>query len=562
MEEKISFVALGGLDSNGNNCFCVEINDDIFVISCGIGYPDKFESGIDFVIPDFSYLKENKHRVKAYFISHGHDDTLAALSYFYNVAPAPIYMASFTKYIFNYLLKMTKQDINNFDIHLVKPSEEFYVAGRKITFFQTAHSVPDSSGVAIASSKGNIVFSGDYIIEYTSFDRFKFDFKAVSKLAEDNNYLLLMNSLNCSKKGYTSPSHKVRSYVSEAVSEANGRLFVALYSQRIYNVVETIYEVLNDQRKIYLYDEETRVIVKSLVDEGIVKLKEDDFIKSDAISSFKDSNICVLMIGMGDILYQKISMLALRDIKDKRLYLEEDDTFLLLCPPSSNFEVMAVSVLDELYKTNCHVINISKKQISRMHPSEDDIKLFISLIHPKFFIPIKGQYKDLIANAEIATSMNVGLNHKNVVLLDCGMKASFDNDVISIASIENDKVRVGTLMVDGIGVGDVANDIILERNQLSQDGIIVMSLLVSISERKILGGPDIQMRGYLYLKESESVLKSIENLFVDIVNKHLASNDDFNVIECKKEISDIVSRFARKTTLRNPVIEPEILIIE
>lgn len=561
MEEKISFVALGGLDTNGNNCFCVEINDDIFVVSCGIGYPDKFESGIDFVIPDYSYLKENKNRVRAYFITHGHDDTVGALSYFYSIAPAPIYMSSFTRYIFNYILKSNKQDINNFDIHLVKPSDEFYVANRKITYFETAHSVPDTSGVAIASSKGNIVFSGDYIIEYTSFDRFKFDFKAVSKLADDNNYLLLMNSLNCTRKGYTSPSHKATSYVSEAVNEASGRLFVALYSQRIYNVVETIYEALNDQRKIYLYDEETKAIIKSLLDEGIISLKEDDIIKSDAISSFKDSNICVLIIGMGDILYQKISMLALRDIKDKRLYLEESDTFLLLCPPSSNFEVMAVSVLDELYKTNCHVINISKKQIIKMHPSEDDIKLFISLIHPKFFIPIKGQYKDLIANAEIATSMNVGLNHKNVILLDCGMKATFNNDIISVASIENEKVRVGSLMVDGIGVGDVANDIILERNQLSQDGIIVMSLLVSLSEKKIVGGPDIQMRGYLYLKESEGILKSIENLFVDIVNKHLSS-DNFDTTQCKDEIIETVSRFTRKSTLRNPVIEPEILIIE
>ena len=157
--------------------------------------------------------------------------------------------------------------------------------------------------------------------------------------------------------------------------------------------------------------------------------------------------------------------------------------------------------------------------------------------------------------------MNVGLNHKNVILLDCGMKATFNNDIISVASIENEKIRVGSLMVDGIGVGDVANDIILERNQLSQDGIIVMSLLVSLSEKKIVGGPDIQMRGYLYLKESEGILKSIENLFVDIVNKHLSS-DNFDTTQCEDEIIETVSRFTRKSTLRNPVIEPEILIIE
>ena len=562
MVDKIRFVALGGLDSNGNNCYCLEINGDIFVISAGIGYPDKFASGIDFIIPDFSYLVENKDRVVAYLISHGHDDTLGAITYLYEKVKAPIYASKFTKYLLQQLCKQRNVNFDNYDVREQEATSEFYVKNHKIRFFQIAHSLPETSGIAISTSEGNVVFSGDFIIESSGNKYFNFDFKALAKLSEENNFLLLMDSLNSSKTGYTSPSHRVSSYVRHALNDCNGRLYVSVYYQNIYNFIEIMDECIKSNRYICFYDEETYEIYHSISSLGIYNVDPQFIIHVDDISKYKDSSICIIISGMGDLLYRKISMLALKDIGEQRFYISEDDTFLLLTPAASNFEVLAVSCLDELYKTDCNVINISRKQIKKMHPSEDDIKLFISLINPKYYIPLKGVYQDLIANAEVAASMKTGLSHKNIYLLDNGTAIDFVDGEIKLNYIENDKVKVGYLMVDGIGVGDVESGIIMERNKLSEEGIVVMSLLVSLSAKKIIGGPDIQMRGYLYLKESETILKGIENLFIETVNKYLEQDKPFNKNECISEIKELVSKYTRRTTLRCPVIEPEIILVD
>lgn len=563
MKDKIRILALGGLDSNGNNCYCIEINDEIYVVSAGLGYPDKFASGIDFIIPDFSYLIFNSNKVKAYLLCDGHEDSLGAISYFYSKVKAPIYLTKYTKYQLLNSCKNKNVKEMEFDINVVNANDSILIGNRIIKFFQVCHSLPQSCGIAISTNRGNIVFSGDFIIEYGQFRDFRFEFKELSKISDEENFLLLMDSKNSQYSGFTSPKHRTISYLKQALNNTKGRLYISLYNDNIYNLVESITECINADKYLCFFDKESFDIYDSLQKENIINIDTQRIITYDDLGKYKDSAIVIVIIGNGEYVYQKISSLSLKDIKEKRLYINEDDTFLLLTPPSANFEVFAVSCLDELYKTNCNVINVSRKQLLKMHPAEEDIKLFISLINPKFYIPIKGQYKDLIANANIAASINIGLNHKNIMVLDNGMAVDFiEDDAPKFNFVENEQIKIGYIMIDGNGVGDVANEIINERNLLSNEGIVVMSLLVSKTKRKIVGGPDIQMRGFLYIKESEPVIKGIQNIFVEIVEKHLSTNSIFNKELCIKEVKDNVSKYNRKTTLRCPIVEPEILIID
>lgn len=564
MKDKIKIFALGGLDQDGCSLYCVEINDSIYVISCGLGYPDKSAPGIDYIVPDVSYLKENKHRVKAYIISHSHDDTMWGLPFIYQDAPAPIYMSKFANVAFNSFLANNKVNISvPFNIRVVNPNQDIIIDNRLFQFFSITHSAPEAFGIAIDTSEGNIIFSGDFIIEYNPYKAFNFNFKKLNEIVDKKQtYILLGDSINAGRKGFTSPNHKAGNEVRKIINDCDGRVYIACYYQDAYNYVEALEECINANKYICFYDEESLKTYKGLEENNIFRIPESKLISLDGLSTIPDKDIVIFMLGTGEFLYRKISMLALKDIKDKRLYIKESDYFILLCPPAPNFEVLSVGVLDELYRTDCRVDFLNRKQLKKMHPSEDDIKFLISIIKPKYYIPIKGQYKDLVANATIGATMNIGLNHTSIFLLDNGNALDFSFENPKISSIENDKVRVGTIMVDGTGVGDVANEIINERNILSQDGIVVMSCLISLSKKKIIGGPDIQMRGFLFLKESESILKKIQQIFIETVEKNLQNQTIFDENKTYKEIKDEVNKFTRKSTLRTPMIEPQLLIIE
>ena len=556
MNDVVRIFALGGLSTIGNNLFCVEINDSIFVYSCGCGYPDRYTPGIDFVIPDYSYLKKNKDKVKAYFISHAHDDEFGALPYVYRDVPAPIYCTGYTTLSLN-IMSQQRNIKQNYNIVEIEVSCEKFIDGRKFSFFRTSHSAPDAYGLAISTSQGNVVFSGDYVIEYTNNIHFKFDFGALNKISEQPTLALLVDSENAERKGYTSPSHRVSDLISKPISDCEGRLYIAAYSQHVYNYCEIINACINAGKYICFYDKESELLFQSLIISKIIDIPYDKVIKADDLSKHNDKDIAVIITGTGELLYTKVGLLAIHDIDDPRFTIHENDTFILACPPAANFEVLGVDTLDELYRTNCNVVDISRKVLIKMHPSEDDIKLLSSLLHPMYFIPIKGEYKDLVACANVAKTMDFGLTDDNVFVVDNGVVINFINQKVKFDKIDDSSI--GTVLVDGSGVGDVANEIIDERNKLSTDGVVVMSCLISRKLKKIVGGPDVQMRGYLYVKDSEPVLKALSELFVSIVNKYLIKSDHFDYNRCISDIKEECERYAKRATQRAPVIEPTIV---
>ncbi len=563
--EKIKVLALGGLDEEGKDLYCIEINNKIFVVNCGFKYPTKLTPGIDFIIADFTYLNENKEKIVAYILPKTKKNNFGALPYIYKECPAPIYCTKLTKNFFLEFAKEYKQE-NNFDIHEIALPSEIDIAGYKCDFFSTCSSVPLSFGFSIRTKLGNIVYSGDFVVEYNNSKYFSFDLNTIGKIAEYPTLLLMCDSSNASKSGYCSPNNRLTPHLQKFFKSANGRIFIGLAKDNLYNF-EEVFKICSEfNKKICFYDKETEQIynLKKLSNNDSFYSYKNSFISLDDILRIKENELVIIMAGEKESLYEKASLLANGENELKQIKIQPNDTFILACPPNDNNEVIFTTTIDELYRSGCHVRYLTNKVISKMHACEEDIKMLLSLLKPKYYFPIEGYYVNLLANAKIAFDMGIGLSHNNIFLLDNGQTLYIDDNGTNVDFNSENKLPIGDVMIDGIGVGDVVNEIINERNRLSEDGVIVMGLGVSLKNKEIEYGPDVQMRGFLFLKDKDAdlVLKEVTRMFVDQVNDYLKGNKKLSLEQLENKINENISKFLFKQNNRNPLIKTNIICVD
>lgn len=555
MSDKIRIFALGGLDEDGKNCNVVEINGDIFVIGCGIKYPDKTMPGIDYVIPNFDYLKEHKDHVRAYFLTHGHDDEMGALAYLYKDVPAPVYGSRVTLNMLKIFTEHVNLDPNIYDLHVVEPSSNFVVSGRSISYFQTSHNIALSSGVAISTSYGNIVFSSDFVVENNASPNYLHDMNAIAKISEEPTLALLTESVYASHPGYTAPDYKLTPHIEQTVKDAEGRVFISIFSPNFYNIDEVITLAIASRKKIIPFDEETASTIAAMQSCGQLMIPRDNFAPIDDINRFRAQDIIVLMLGYSVRLYAKIALLAAGQSEGKQVSLNETDTFVVACPSNDNTEIEATDALDELYRSGCKVLNVPKKKFLRMHASEEDLKMMIGLFKPKYYIPVKGFYKDLLHNAQVALSMGINLNHQNVFLLENGLSVIIDE---SGGRLFDESIPHGDVMIDGIGVGDVGENVIADRQKLAE-GVVILALTISKSKGKIVAGPDVQMRGLVFIKDADAILRDVSKIFVATVEESLGGGS-YDLETIKQNVYEKCLRAIRRQTGKEPMVLP--LIVE
>jgi|LAHS01.1.fsa_nt_gb ribonuclease J len=555
MSDKIRIFALGGLDEDGKNCTVVEINGDIFVVDCGIRYPDKTMPGIDYVIPNFQYLKDHKDHVKAYLLSHGHDDQMGALVYLYKDVPAPIYGSSVTLAMFKTFSRHVGIDPSGYDVRLVEATSSFVVANRRIDFFRTAHNIAQSSGIAIHTDKGNVIFTSDFVVENNANPNYLHDMNAIAKIAENPTLVLLSESVYASRAGYTAPDYKLTPLIEQTVKDAPGRVFVALFSANFYNIDEVISLAIQNRKKIIPYDEETAETIANMQNCGQLLIPRENFSPIDDLNRYRAQDIIVLMLGYGVRLYGKIALLAAGQNETKQVILNSEDTFITACPSNDNTEIEATDALDQLYRSGCLVLNVPKKKFLKMHASEEDLKMMIALLKPSYYIPIKGFYKDLLANAQVALSMGVNLKHNNVFLLENGLSCLFDE---TGGHVLDEGIAHGDVMIDGIGVGDVGAQVIDDREKLSQ-GVVILAATISKSTHKIMAGPDVQIRGLVFLKDSDAILRDVSKIFLSTLQDELQSQP-YDVGRIRDDVYDKCLRAIRRQTGKEPMVLP--LIIE
>lgn len=561
--EKVKILALGGLDEDGKDLYVVEINDDIFVVGGGFKYPSKATPGIDFIIADFDYLKENKSRVKAFILPKCKKNSFGAIPYIYKEIQAPIYCTELTSI---YLSKFSSDyhQENKYDFHIIKLPEELNIAGHKITLFSTCASMPSTFGICFKTKLGNIVYSGDFLVEYSSEQSFRLDLNSVGKIAEEPTLILLSESCNSLKAGYCSPSHRLYPRLVKYLHEAEGRTFIAVNSDNLYHMDEVFRACKETNKKIYLYDDTTRDIYKLRQIRDLNRFSNKDIVSKDDFLRILDKDLVILMSDENERIYDKISILATNEHEEKIIMIKPSDSFYLACIPSDNNETVATSTIDELYKTGCNVKYETKSTLAKMHAYEEDLKMLLSLLRPKYYLPIEGYYVNLLANAKLAFDMSCGLTHSSIFLLDNGHSINFNDEKVHVDYNLDNKIKINDVMIDGIGVGDVVNEIITDRNRLGEDGVVVLGCAISKSERSILAGPDIQMRGFLFLKDkdADNMLQNITKVFVDEVNDWLRKTTTFSVNELEDNIVNILRRMLLKNNNRNPVVKPNIVIIE
>lgn len=560
MNEKIKVFALGGLDEKGKNMLILEINDNIFVLDCGLKYPHKSIPGVDALIPNFDYLKENKDRVKAYIITHGHDDKMGGLPYVYREVPAPVVTTQFTgKIIELYSEKIGVKNKYNF---LFTDGHEFLtIAGYRFHFTQVTHSIPFSFACSVETSQGNIIYTSDFIVDYNNLaPSFKFSTKAFLHNEGKEALMLLSDSTNAHIQGSCSPRYSITPHVKDIFENSTGRIFAALYGQNMMNYFELL-TLAEKYNKTVVFAQKNASPIMSKLYQEISGSKIPSKIKYEQlenINRIRDKDVLVLLLGEGSTLFENIISFVNGGFSSKSIDFTSEDTFILNCPAVATNEVLGTEALDEVYKTGCKVVSFSRKTLLSMHACEEDIKTIITFFNPKYYVPISGSFTNMMTNAKIALNLDKKYNYSNILVPDNGMIINCENGICKIDY--KNILPTGDIMIDGSDIGNVGNNVIEERNRLSNDGVVIMGITISSKAQEIVAGPDVQMRGFVFLKDSENILHTITDLFLDQIRVYLTGYTDEISVEDK--IIDRVTRYIRRETGKNPVIIPAIIDLD
>ena len=549
--EKIKLMALGGLDEDGKNMFIVEVNDNIFVLECGLKYPEGDQLGIEMIIPDFSYLVENKDKVRGVFITHGHDDVMAALPNLLKVVDVPVYTAPLTAVMLED--RCTKQGITNVRIHRIQRNSEFEINGIRIKTFGVTQSICDGFGIAIGTKHGYIVYSSEFIIDYDiKNEAFRCDITNLTSLANEGVLCLLSESVGSTRSGHSAPNHRITNIAEPYFDGAEGRICVTLYQQNIYRIIEFIELANKYGRKVCFYDDKLRWIVSVLADLGYYHMPAGLEIPKDKFDNSMD-NVCVLISGVGSNIFKRLHKIATKE--DETMEFRSTDTIILASPPVPGTEGEANRMENDLYKEGAKVVAIDNKRAYSMHAAIEDLKMMIYLLKPKYYMPVKGEYRQLIANANIA--MDMGYMASSIIVMDNGQMA-----IIEDGKLKNEYgfLELEDVMVDGKENLDASGIILRDRETLSTDGAIIVGIVVNHKTKEIIGGPDVQSRGVIYLKDADYIVKEIGNIIESTVNEAVEENR-YDNMACRVEARDKISRYVMKETGKRPMILPAIVEI-
>ncbi len=549
---KVRIFALGGLDEDGKNMFVVENNKDIFVIECGMRYPTSDEQlGVEMITPDFEYLAENQKRIKGVFVTHGHDDVMGALAQFLKHIKAPVYMAPLTAKMFE--RRARKEGLKDIQIHRIRRNTNFKIGTTEIRTFGTTQSIADGFGIAIRTEDGYVVYTSEFIVDYdVKMDAFRFDLTEVTELGARGVLALLTESVGSTRAGHSSPNHRITSQVEPLFDAAQGRIVCTAYSQNLYRVIELIELANKFNRKVMIYDEELRSLMADMAELGYYRIPAGLEIAPQNFSNDME-NVVVIIGGTGSTIFRKVHKIAIRE--DDVIQLRDTDSVIVASPAVPGTEREASNMEDDLYKETSRVFGVDTKRTFSMHASIEDLKMMIYLLNPQYYIPVKGEYRQLISNANIALEMGYPAN--NIIVLENGQIACIESGQLKR---ESKRVPVGDVMVSGGDNLDAAGMVLKDRETLSTDGAIIVGVVVNHATKEIIGGPDVQSRGVIYLKDADYIIREVGVIMENTINDAVAQGR-YDNLDCRAEAREKISRYVMKETGKRPMILPAIVEI-
>ncbi|MFC4798758.1 ribonuclease J [Neobacillus sp. GCM10023253] len=550
----LSFFALGGINEIGKNMYVIQYNDDIVVIDAGGMFPDESLLGIDLIIPDVTYLEENREKIRALVVTHGHEDHIGGVPYFLKKLNVPIYATRFTLGLIE--LKLEEHRLKR-DTKLIPidADSELEFGEIKVSFFKVSHSIPDCLGIVFHTPEGNVVHTGDFKFDLTPANNQYSDIHKMAEIGQKGVLALISESTNAERKGITPSEQMVGSHMLEAFLRATGKIFVSTFASNVNRVQQVVEACLETNRKLALLGRSMVNVVDVAIERGYLHVPEGMLIAAGEIEKFAPERVAILCTGSQGEPNAALGRLASGSYRDASIY--PDDTVILAASPIPGNEKDVSRIIDNLFQRGAHVIYGSGSSTG-MHVSghgyQEDLKLMLTLMKPTYFIPIHGEYRMLHHHRMLAES--VGVEKGNTFIIRNG-------DVVDIqdrVARQTRSVPAGDTYVDGVSVGDVGEIVLRDRRQLSEDGMLVIVLTLSKRDQRIIQGPDTITRGFVYVKESENLMREINSLVKKTVNDLQEENiRQWNVI--KQNIKKAVGQYLFKETKRKPMILPIIIEI-
>ena len=546
---KIKVMALGGLNEIGKNMTVIEYKDEIIVIDAGMSFPDDEMLGVDVVIPDISYLIKNKDKIKGIFITHGHEDHIGALPYILKKINIPIYGAKLSIGLIQ--VKLKEHKINNAKLNVVSPRDIIKLSHMEVEFIKNNHSIPDACSIAVHTDQGIIYHTGDFKIDLTPIDGEVMDIHRICELSKKGVLLLLADSTNAEQPGSTMSEKTVGAGLDDLFRKAsNSRIIVATFASNIHRLQQIINTAEKFNRKVAVSGRSMVNVVAVATELGYLNIPDNMLIDLNDISKYEDNEVVLITTGSQG---EPMSALArMASAEHKKVEIKRGDLIIISAHPIPGNEKLISKVINSLFEKGAEVVYDESDIHVSGHAKQEELKLMHRLVRPKFFMPAHGEYRMLKIHAELAEEL--GMPSQNIFVNKTGDVLEIDRNSAKVSGT----IPTGNVLVDGLGVGDVGNIVLRDRKHLSEDGLMIVVVTISKEDGRVLAGPDIISRGFVYVRESEDLMDGAKNVIKDV----LRDCEDRNIKEwayLKNNIKENLKEYLYQKTKRNPMILPIIM---
>ena len=551
-EHKVQIIPLGGLGEIGKNMTVIRYDNQMLLVDAGLAFPEDEMLGIDVVIPDYSYLIEHKEMLLGILVTHGHEDHIGALPYLLKSLDVPVFATRLTLGLIQSKLK--ESNLNNIKATVVQPRDVVKLGVFRVEFIRVNHSIPDAIAVAIHTPLGIIVHTGDFKVDHTPVSGDILDIHKFAELGDKGVLCLMSDSTNVERPGFTMSESRVGVMFDEAFRNARDRIIIASFASNVHRIQQAITSAHKNNRKIAVVGRSMVNVVSIAAESGYLEIPEGTLVEVDEIVNLPGNQACILTTGSQGEPMSALTRMAMND--HRRVEIQPGDTVIISASPIPGNEKSIARTIDHLFKQGANVIyeSISGMHVSG-HASQEELKLMLNMVRPEYFIPVHGEYRMLIKHAQLAEQL--GIARENIFVAENGSVIEFTRHGATMTG----KVTAGKVLIDGLGVGDVGNIVLRDRKQLSQDGILIVVMTISRSSGTIVAGPDVVTRGFVYVRESESMLEEAKEKARQTMTR-CRENRITEWAVLKSQIRDALGKHFFEKTRRRPMILPIIQEIE
>lgn len=549
---KIKIIPFGGVRENAKNMYAVEVNDQIFILDCGLKYPENELMGIDVVIPDWEYLKQHADKIAGVFLTHGHADAIGALPYFLMDFRVPVFGSKMTIALAELAVKNNKQVKKFNDYHVVDANTEIDFDDVTVSFFPTTHTVPDTLGIVLETDEGNIVYTGDFKFDQTAVDGYKTDLARLASIGQQGVLVLMSDSAGSAITGVSTREKDIGAYISQTFLYTSGRIVVASVASNIMRIQQIMRAAELTERKVVVFGRDLEQIIATAVKQHQLQVPKGLRISLKEANQLDPDQVVILVTGrMGEPI-KTLQQIANGD--EKHLKFTDNDLVFVTTTPSYAMETEVQKTKDMLFRTGADVKFISDDLNPSGHANQNDEQLMLNFMKPKYFFPIQGEYRLLAKHAELAEEVGIPADH--IIIPAKGDVITYENGKFHLG----EHIDVSNTMIDGIGVGDIGNIVLRDRRVLSEDGIFVVVATIDRKKKKIVAKPQITSRGFVFVKTNHKLMERSAELVERVVQSNL-DEKEFDWSHLKQDVREKLNRFLFDHTKRHPVILPVIMEI-